>query len=433
MVEVWLPYGKTEVPVRVPDENLLRVIKPREVPGVDDPALEIKSALEKPFGTARLSEMAEAGDKAAIVVDDVTRPAPTRLMLPLVLDELCEAGVADGDITIIFGCGTHRSLSEDEMAALIDDEVLKRVKAVCHDSRADNLVSFGSTTRGTEVLVNRTFAEAELKILTGDIGLHYYAGYGGGRKSVLPAVAGWNAVRRNHSLLLDPKARTGNLEGNPVHEDMNEAARMVGVDFTLNVVLNSRREVVGAFAGDFEEVLERGVLLVDEMCKVPIQTQADIVIVSSGGFPHDINLYQAYKAVDHVKDAIKDGGIMILVAECPEGYGNQTFYDWMVEYRSIEKIERQIRRNFIIGGHKAYYLTKQLSRVSIMLVSVMPDSYVTSTFRLKTAKTVNEALNTALRSAGKKSKIYVIPDGAATLTVLEEGRGELLESSEQRL
>jgi nickel-dependent lactate racemase len=218
---------------------------------------------------------------------------------------------------------------------------------------------------------------------------------------------------------LDDNAKTGVLEGNPVHEDMVEAAQLAKIDFVLNVVTNSRGEVVKAFAGNMEQVLSEGVKLVDEMYRVPVDRRADIVVVSSGGYPADVDLYQAYKAIDGVSDIVKRGGVIVLVAECPEGHGNQAFYDWMVKFGDVKSAEKEIKRNFVLGGHKAYYLLDALQRVKIILVSSMPDYYAIDIFKLKTARGVNEALNQAFGIAGRDAKVWTVPFGNSTLPELK--------------
>ncbi|MEM1566763.1 MAG: nickel-dependent lactate racemase [Candidatus Bathyarchaeia archaeon] len=415
MVDVWLPYGRTETCLRVPTRNFWGVIEPKEKTGVSDARAEVERALREPIGTRRLCEIAKSGNKVAVVVDDATRPAPSHVMVPPILDELNSAGVKDEDITVIFGCGTHRAVSSEEAVRLLGETVVKRVKVVSHDCKAQDLVYLGTTRSGTKVYLNRVFAEADVKILTGDVCFHYYAGYGGGRKSVLPGVAGEETIKANHAMLLHPNARTGVLEGNPVHEDMVEAARMANVDFIVNVVVNAKGEVVKAFAGDLEKAFYEGVKLVDEMYRVPVDRRADIVVVSPGGYPSDMNLFQACKSLDSALDVVKRGGVVVLVAECSEGYGNQTFYEWMIKFKDLKAVEREIKRNFVFGGHKAYYLMKALQRAQIILVSTMPDYYAMNVFRLKTARTVNEALNQAFKVAGENAKVWAIPFGNYTL------------------
>jgi len=422
MVDVWLPYGKTDVCVRVQARNLLGTIEPVEHPGALDAKVEVERALKKPIpvGSKRLSEIAKPESKVAIVVDDATRKAPSEVMLSPVLDELNLAGVNDENVTVIFGCGTHQAVKPEEAAALLGAEALKRVKTVSHDCRAQDLVYVGTTkTHGNRVHVNRVFAEADVRVLLGDVGFHYYAGYGGGRKSVLPAVCGEETIKQNHAMLLHPNARTGVLEDNPIHCDMVEAANLAKVDFIVNVVENKRGEIVKAFAGDLEQAFMKAVKLVDEMYRITVDRRADIIVVSAGGHPADMNLYQAYKALDNALDAVKRGGVIILVAECPEGHGNQVFYDWMTRLGDLKSVEREIKRNFVLGGHKAYYLLKALQNHQIILVSSLPDYYATSIFKLKTARAVNDAFAEALKIAGSASRVWAMPQGSYTLPVFK--------------
>jgi len=416
MVDVWLPYGKTEICVRVPAKNYLGTIEPKEKQGVADARAEIERALKEPIGSKRLGEIVKPESRIAVAVDDWTRSAPSSLMVSVLLDELKAAGVKDGNVTVIFACGTHRAVTSEEAVRLLGENVLNRVKAVSHDCRAQDLVFAGTTKKhGTKVYLNRVFAEADVRILTGDVGFHYYAGYGGGRKSVLPGVSGEETIKHNHAMLLDVNAKTGVLLGNPVHEDMTETARLAKVDFILNVVANSKGEIVRAFAGDLEQAFMEGVKLVDEMYRVNVERRADIVVVSSGGFPADVNLFQAYKAVDSALEVVKRGGVVVLAAECPEGHGNQVFYDWMVKFKDLKAVEREIKRNFVLGGHKAYYLLKALQSHRVILVSAMPDYYASDVFKLKTARIVNEALNEAFNIAGRNAKVWVMPYGNFTL------------------
>ncbi len=413
MVDVWLPYGKTDVCVRIPARNFLGSITPKELSGAADAKAEVERALREPIGSRKLSQSAKPGSKIAIVVDDATRHAPSNLMLPPVLAELNAAGVKDENVTVIFGCGTHRAVTQEEAARLLGEEVCKRVKTVSHDCRAqDNLVYAGKTkSHGNEIHLNRVFAEADVKVLLGDVGFHYYAGYGGGRKSVLPAVAGEETIKHNHAMLLHPNARTGILEGNPVHEDMTQAARLAKVDFIVNTVSNAKSEIVKAFAGDLERAFNEAVKAVDDMYRVPVDRRADIVVASPGGYPADMNLFQAYKALDNALAIVKRGGVVILVAECAEGHGNQVFYDWMTRFGELKAVEREIKRNFVLGGHKAYYLLKALQNHTIILVSSMPDYYAANIFKVKTARAVNDALTEAFKLAGSAARVWTMPYG----------------------
>lgn len=412
MVDVWLPYGRTDVCVRVPARNLLGSIEPVEKPGVPDAKAEIERALKEPIGTKRLSEIATAESKVAIVVDDAIRKTPSEKMLMPVLEELAVAGVKDENITVIFGCGTHRPVKPEEAKELLGEEALRRLKVISHDCKSPDLVYVGTTkSSGNKIYLNRAFAEADVKVLLGDVCFHYYAGYGGGRKSVLPAVSGAETIQHNHAMMLNANAKTGVLEDNPVHKDMTEAARLAKVDFIVNIVENGKGEIVKAFAGDLEQAFMEGVKIVDAMYRVTIDRRADILVVSAGGHPGDIDLYQAYKALDNSMDAVKRGGVIILVAECPEGHGNQVFYDWMTRLGELKNTEREIKRNFVMGGHKAYYLLKALQNHTIILVSSLPDYYASNVFKLKTARATNDALTEALKLSGSASRVWTMPHG----------------------
>jgi nickel-dependent lactate racemase len=416
MVDVWLPYGKSEVCVRVPTRNFLGSIEPKEKASVPDGRAEVARALKEPIASKRLGEIVKPESKVAIVADDATRPAPSSIIIPPLLDELNAAGVKNENLTIVFGCGMHRPVKREEAALLLGEDVLGRVKSESHDCRAQDLVYVGTTQKhGTKVYLNRVLAEADVRILTGDVCFHYFAGYGGGRKSVLPGVSGEETIKHNHAMVLETNARTGVLDGNPVNEDMVEAARMARVDFIVNVVTDGKGEVVRAFAGDLEQAFLEGVKVVDEMYRVPVDRRADIVVVSSGGNPADVNLFQASKGVDNALGVVKRGGVIVLVAECPEGHGNQAFYDWMVKFADLKAVEREVRRNFVIGGHKAYFLLRTLQNHQIILVSSMPDYYASGIFKLKTARAVNDALNEAFNIAGRNARVWTMPYGNYTL------------------
>ena len=412
MVDVWLPYGRTDVCVRIPARNFLGSINPKELPAAADATAEIERAIANPIGSKRLTEMSKPDCKVAIVVDDATRHAPSHIMLLPVLHELNSAGVKDENVTVIFGCGTHRAVTDEEACKLLGEEACKRVRTVSHDCRAADLVHVGNTkTHGNKIALNRVFAEADIKVLLGDVGFHYYAGYGGGRKSVLPAVAGEESIKYNHAMLLNPSARTGILQDNPVHKDMTEAARLAKVDFIVNTISNSKGEIVKAFAGDLEQAFNEAVKAVDDMYRVQVERRADIVVTSPGGYPADMNFFQAYKALDNALAVVKRGGVVILVAECTEGHGNQVFYDWMQRLGDLRSVEREIKRNFVLGGHKAYYLLKALQNHTIILVSSLPDYYAANIFKVKTARAVNDALTEALKTAGSAAKVWAMPYG----------------------
>jgi len=408
MVDVWLPYGKTEVCARIPTRNFLGSIEPKEKPAVTDAEAEVKRALEQPIGSETLSKIVKPENKVAIVVNDIAKPDLANIMVSSIIEKLNAIGVKNENVRVIFGC--------EAPERIINEEFLKQVKTVRHDFKGQDLAYAGKTKHGTNVYLNKAFfAEADVKILTGEIRFHCYAGYGGGRKSVLPGVCGEETIRHDHTMILDSQAKKGVLSGNPIHEDMIEAAKLAKVDFILNVVTNSKGEIVKAFAGDLEQAFYEGVKLVDETYRISVDRRADVVVVGAGGYPADSSLYRVYEAVDSALRVVKRGGLIILAAECREGYGNQTFYDWMVKFKNLKDIERKIKRKFAFGGQTAYHLMKALQKVEIILVSAMPDYYATDIFRLKTARAVNDALNEAFNIAGKKAKVWVMPYGNLTL------------------
>ena len=353
MVEVKLKYGETSLSVDIPDKNLIGIINPRFVNGVGNVEKEILRAISNPIKAPTLDKIAKPGNKVAIVVDDHTRPIKSKIIVEPLLDYLNKIGIQDEDVTIIIGHGSHRKIRLDEAENILGKEILERVNWIPHDANSEDLVYVGETSYKTKVYINKVFHDADVKILTGDVCLHYYAGYGGGRKSVLPAISGIETISHNHAMLTHPKATTGNLDGNPIHLDMTEAARLAKPDFIINVVMNHKKEIVKAFAGDLEEAFMQGVKLVDQIYKVKVDKQAGIVLVSAGGYSSDIDLYQAYKAIDSALRVVKPGGVLVVVAECRDGYGNQVFYEWMKKYQTIEEVEKQIKTNFKLGGHKA--------------------------------------------------------------------------------
>ena len=324
----------------------------------------------------RGEEEAEGGREIVIVVDDHTRSAPTEEMLDALTAEISEAGGEEylRRVKVLVACGTHSAPSEEELRRILGKHY-GRFPVETHDCDADSLVFVGRTSRGTPVFLNATYVNAKMRggvcVLTGDITLHYYAGFGGGRKSILPGIAGRETIRRNHALLVHENARTANLDGNPVHEDMCEAAAMplAKPDFVLNTVSDASGNLVAAFAGECDEVFKRGAALARELFVKRIREKYDILVVSAGGFPKDRNLYLATKAIEHCKRAVADGGSLILVAECRDGVGDAVFEDWMNKYKTAEAVESAVKTNFVLGGHKAFYLRSTMRRIRICVVS----------------------------------------------------------------
>ncbi|MBU4373389.1 MAG: nickel-dependent lactate racemase [Euryarchaeota archaeon] len=388
-----------------PKYNVIPV-KPTKAAAVHDETKEIERALKNPSGSRRLSEIAGAGEKAVIIVNDATRPTPTAKLLPPLFSELNEGGVED--VTIVFGLGIHRKQTEDEKRAILG-EFYGKIKSIEND--LNDCVYLGTTKRGTPVEVFKPIVDADIVICTGTIEFHYYAGYSGGAKSILPAVSSKRSIDANHALMLDPKSCAGRLDS-PVREDIEEAGEMLGIDFILNVVLNDRKEMSFAASGDYIDAHRKGVAFLDKMLKVKVEP-ADILIVSPGGFPKDIDIFQSHKALEHGKSAVREGGSIILVAECKEGYGNRVFEEWL-RFGRDEVIEK-FKSGFVMGGHKAALIAALSKRADLYLVSSLPDEIVRKAYFIPA--TLEEALEAALAKHGENAKIIVMPYGGSTLAV----------------
>ncbi|MDD5615610.1 MAG: nickel-dependent lactate racemase [Candidatus Methanoperedens sp.] len=399
-----LPYGNTEVSVDIPPECSVKVIKQVFVPAAEEEIRLIKKALENPINSMRLSEIADHGKKAVIIVSDTTRPTPTaKLLLPLISE--LEAGEVK-DITIIFGLGIHRKQTEEEKKKILGG-LYGKVRSLEHD--LNDCVYLGTTERGTPVEIFRPVLEADIVVCTGTIEFHYYAGYSGGAKSILPAVSSKRSINANHALMLDTKSCAGRIDG-AVRQDIEEASEMLGIDFILNVVLNERKEIVFAAAGNHIEAHRKGVEFLDRLSKIEVE-QADIIIVSPGGFPKDLDIFQSHKALEHAKNAMKEGGSIILVAECREGYGNRVYEEWL-KYGRDEVIER-FREGFVMGGHKAALIAALSKKVDLYLVSSLPDEAVIRANFIPA--TLKVALDMALLKHGMEAKIIVMPYGGSML------------------
>jgi len=274
--------------IDVPEKNLAGILRPAEYHVKETPDAIIRNALRNPEGTKKLPDIIKAkkkNGKVAVVVDDHTRPCPTDKILPPLFDELHSAGVKDEDVLIIFATGSHRTTTPEEAEKLLGKEIASRIKYISNDSWGTDFVDVGTTTRGTRVMLKKAFYDADVKILTGDVEIHYFAGYGGGRKSILPGIVRYDTIQDNYKRnFFDPNARPAKLNGNPMYENMTEAAGFAGVDYTINVV-QDEKGIVGAYAGDFDVVLKRGAALVEKIYMVKTKEKADIVISSANGSP----------------------------------------------------------------------------------------------------------------------------------------------------
>lgn len=411
-MNIKLGFGNGVQEIDVPDNNLLAVLQQNEVAGELTGEAEVHRALTEPIGTPRLREIVKPGEKIAIITSDITRPMPTYKVMPALLEELGAAGVHDEDVTLVFALGSHRGHTEEEQRRLVGDEAFSRLR--CVDGDPSDCVHLGVTSRGTPVDIVRPVAQADRRICLGNIEYHYFAGYSGGAKAIMPGVSTRAAIQSNHSRMIESTSCAGNLEGNNVREDIEEAAAMCGVDFILNVVLDEHKEIIKAVAGDVTKAHRAGCAFLDSLYLKKIPERADIVVVSQGGAPKDLNLYQTQKALDNAKHAVKKGGIIILVGSCREGFGESVFESWMESAPTAHSMIDRIRADFQLGGHKAAAIAMVLEDSDIYLVSELPDDKVRSAF-LKPAASAQEALKEAFARLGQDASVIVMPYGGSTL------------------
>ena len=424
-VKLSIPYGDGELPFELPAANLLAVVRPGcelgeeqappRAPTDAEEQAEIGRALAEPIGAPLLSEFAAAATSAAIVVSDVTRPCPSYKFLPALLAEL--AALPAENISVLFALGGHRKHTAGEQAQLVGPEVMASGVRLL-DLDAGECVPVGTTSRGTRLEVFRPYLDADLRICTGNIEYHYFAGFSGGAKAVVPGLCSYAAIRDNHRMMLAPSARAGILDGNPVRDDIDEAGGLVGVDYILNVVLDEEKRIIHAVAGHYLEAHREGVRAYDERCDLRIALAADVVIASPGGIPKDINLYQAQKTLDNVGGAVRKGGVIILVARCREGFGQTAFEEWMRTMGRPRVLVERIQREFVLGGHKAAAIAGLLTDVDVFLVSEFPDDVVRSMCMHPFAG-VDEAVTAAFARYGEDARFLVVPHGSR-VTVRDE-------------
>jgi nickel-dependent lactate racemase len=368
-------------------------------------------ALSKPIASEALPKLLDRKDKVAVVVSDVTRPCPTRKILPHVMRLLKTSGIHRDNARILIATGMHRSHTPAERRRLLGRYAASISQVVDH--RADSVQHVGTTRCGTEVSVNSLLVDADFALAVGNVDVHYFAGYTGGYKAVIPGLAGKETVEKNHSLMMLPNAEPGVIESNPVREDLEEAGQFTPLRYIVNVVLGEANRTVAAFAGDPITAHRAAVKLMDDFVKVPVKENADIVLASAGGYPRDINLYQAHKAIENASHAVKTGGTIILVAECHEGFGNSTFENWTMTASDLDEIGRKLRGRFILGAHKTFALSKIAKRAEIVIVS--NKIRAGNPILFKTFKKPQEALDHARLSHGTDASILLMPQAMSTL------------------
>ena len=408
--------GAGEMPLTVPDENLSAVLLPNAAVGPVDEEEAVRAALAAPIGQKPLREIARPGQTVAVVTSDVSRPMPTWRVMPAILDELYAAGIKKEDVTLVFALGSHRKQTPEEQKRLAGDRAWREVR--CVDSDPGDVVRLGVTSRGTPVDIFRPVAEADLLVCLGNVEYHYFAGYSGGVKAVMPGCSTREAIQNNHRRMTSPDARASKLEGNPVREDIEEAGAMAGVDFILNVVLDAHKKIVYAAAGDPVLAHRDACRALDGMYGVPIREKADIVVVSQGGAPKDLNLYQTQKALDNAKHAVKDGRVVILVGSCREGLGESHFEEWIRAASCPRDLVERLSREFVLGGHKAAAIALVQEKARVFLVSERERAFAESVF-MTPFDTVQAAFDAALAEKGDGARVIVMPYGGSTLPLLQ--------------
>ena len=412
-----MPYGCGDLRFTLDSSLVSDELKIKKFPHLADPIASILEAIRNPIGSRPLREIAKPGQTVTFLVNDNTRVANSYVFMPVLIDELNSVGVRDEDMQIVFALGAHRIMTQDEMVELVGEHVAARLKMHNFDCKDESqFVYFGTTSRGTKVSFHKLVAETDHIVCTGSVVHHFFAGFGGGRKALFPGAAAYETIRHNHSLMLDPDAVLGKLQGNPVYEDQIEGTEMCRPSFLLNVVLNETEEFLAVFAGDYIAAHLEACKFVESVYSPPLDHKADVVITSCGGYPKDINLYQLQKTMDNAWHAVREGGVVIILGECIEGSGSAMAEQTMRECGTPEVMAEKLREDFQLGAHKSYAITRLMKKASYILVSSM-DHELARLFLFTPAKNMDEALALAFEMAGPSPRIVLMPQGSLTVPV----------------
>ncbi|MBT3942593.1 MAG: nickel-dependent lactate racemase [Chloroflexi bacterium] len=426
--QVILPYGNTFAEADIPDGRELGTLEVRDVPAIPNLPGAMKSAIENPIGLEQnIFKIAQPGETVAIIVSDATRKTHVDDILPCLLDGLTGSGVRDEDVSFVFATGTHRAVTDDEQAAVLGRDVYERFKAQLfnHDAHDPSSHTYiGTTSRGTRVEINSKVHEADRIIATGAAVLHYFGGYGGGRKSVVPGVASVDTIANNHAMNLDPDSdrinpavRIGGLDGNPVAEDLLEATKLTHVDYVINTVMNRNGEIAGIFAGDLDAAFEAARLFAHELFAVDILEQADVVIAASASTQ---NFVQTHKALFNSYQAVKPDGRIVLITPCAEGLGGEQFAKWL-RLGNTSAIIAGLREQSEINGQTALS-TVQKAPITLMVTDLVEDDV--AMLGARKVSTLQGAIDTAFDEVGHDGAgtptYYVMPSAAYTVPFLPD-------------
>ncbi len=373
---------------------------------------KINKSFSKPISSETLSQIVsdEKPEKVVILVNDITRPVKYNIVLKPMLDELLQAGIKSGNITLLIATGMHRPMTAQEVESTLGKEISENFKWENHLCD-ENLVYYGELSEGVPLYVNFLVKEADLLCAVGVIAPHYMAGYSGGRKSLLPGVCGRQTIEAHHSLMRKDGSKTAHLKRNPFHQVTVEAAEKTNLRFISNLVVDSQNKAIDLVVGHWLKAWEQGVSICQDNSVIEIDQLADIVIVSAGGFPKDINMYQSQKALENASYCVKDGGLILLIAECREGLGEEVFEKWLDEATTPAYLEEKIRQVFELGGHKAYAVARVAVKNSLYLYSNLGDETAKKAFMIP-VKSIDEFIN---KHIDKDKLVYVMPHGANTV------------------
>jgi nickel-dependent lactate racemase len=422
MGKIKIPYSKKFLDIEIPDNNLAAILesKAHDYKANGTQQEIVNRALDNPIGSATLEELVKGKKNMVIITSDHTRPVPSKVTMPILLERIRKVN-PDVDIKILIATGFHRPTTKEEMINKLGQEIVDNEVIINHFSEDDStLVRVGTLPSGGELLLNKLAMETELLIAEGFIEPHFFAGFSGGRKSVLPGIASAKTVMANHcsEFIASEFARTGVLENNPIHKDMLYAAEQAKLAFILNVVIDSEKNVINAFAGDSKLAHEEGCKFVMELASVK-SVKSDIAISTNGGYPLDQNIYQSVKGMTAAEATCKEGGVIIMVSACNDGHGGKSFYDNMAEAGSPrEVLDRVIKigRNETAPDQWEFQiLARILDKYTVILVTDMCDPEMIKNMHMQHAFTFEEALERAFAIKGKDAKISVVPDGVSVV------------------
>ena len=435
MPDFRLPYGKTQLEFSLPDAWAPELIAPRDVPGAADPLAEVSAALDAaPLArffedgagqvpssvVGRPSSVVGRPSSVAIAVNDKTRPVPHHLLLPPLLRQLEAAGIAPEQITLIIATGTHAPMPAAEFGLVIPAEILQRYPVISHDCDAADLVTLGKTQRGVEVRANRRYMAADLRIVVGNIEPHQFMGWSGGVKSAAVGLTARETINANHALMTEPGSELGHYNDNPARQEVEEIGRLMGIGYALNAILNEHKQIVHALAGDPVAVMQAGIPLARGICQVEVAAPFDLLIISPGGHPKDINLYQAQKALGHATLVMRPGGTVILAAACPDGTGSPGYDRFMADpaMTSYEAVLARYRREgYRLGPHKAWQIARDASRIRLITLTEMPAD-LARRLLLNPVAGMDEALAAARADLPPQPHVGIMPIANATIPAL---------------